>query len=116
MIVVHALCPYVDYADVDHGWLGQVLDVPPSRVLYVGDSYECDVLGANKVGMISALLLRRDFNNKADLQDGDVYSAEELEEQRREAYREAQVMLPSLRVKDLENYLGKYFEQRDASP
>lgn len=89
-----------------------MLDVPPSRVLYIGDSYECDVLGANKAGMISALLLRRDFNAKVDLQDGDVYSAEELAEQKQEAYREAQIMLPSLRVKDLETYLGRYFEER----
>ena len=32
--------------------------VPPSRILYIGDSYEHDVIGAKRAGMHSAILLR----------------------------------------------------------
>jgi FMN phosphatase YigB (HAD superfamily) len=86
-----------------------VADVSPSRTLYIGDSYECDVLGANKAGMVSALLLRKDFNRKEIASEEDVYSAQELEEQHRGEFPEAMVVLPSLRVADLERALGNYF-------
>jgi HAD superfamily hydrolase (TIGR01549 family) len=41
----------------------QRMGVPPSRVLFVGDSYEADVLGAKNAGMISALLVRENFDS-----------------------------------------------------
>jgi FMN phosphatase YigB (HAD superfamily) len=38
--------------------ISQRAGVPPGRILFVGDSYEKDVLGAQAVGMTGALLLR----------------------------------------------------------
>lgn len=38
--------------------ISQRTGVPPGRILFVGDSYEKDVLGAQAVGMTGALLLR----------------------------------------------------------
>lgn len=42
--------------------------VPPHRILYVGDSYLHDVVGANKAGMLTALLTR-------EAKEGIVYSS-----------------------------------------
>jgi len=46
--------------------ISQRAGVPPSRVLFVGDSYEKDVLGAQAVGMTGALLLRDNAQMPAD--------------------------------------------------
>lgn len=83
--------------------------IPPNRILYVGDSYECDVLGSNNAGMVSALLLRKDYNQLEVRSDADVFSAEEIAQQQRDKFPAAKVVLPSLRVSDLEAVLGRYF-------
>lgn len=87
----------------------QVGNVPPNRILFVGDSYECDVLGANNAGMISGLLLRKEFTNQ-EVYEGNVYSEAELEANRAQMYPSAHIMLPSLRVTDLRAALRKYMQ------
>lgn len=85
------------------------MGIPPGRILYVGDSYECDVLGANRAGMISALVLRKDYHN-VDVEQGGVFTAQEIAQQRQQGnYADAHVVLPSLRVRDLEAVFGEYF-------
>lgn len=44
--------------------LSQMLGTHPSRILYVGDSYEHDVVGAKGVGMHCALLTRPDHKER----------------------------------------------------
>ena len=85
----------------------QVGNVPPNRILFVGDSYECDVLGANNAGMISGMLLRKEFTTQ-EVHEGNVYNEVELESQRQQVYPAAHIMLPSLRVADLRAALKKY--------
>jgi len=85
----------------------QVGDVPPNRVLYIGDSYECDVLGANNAGMISGMLLRKESANK-EILDETVLSDAELEGHHQQSYPAAHLMLRSLRVSDLQAALKKY--------
>jgi FMN phosphatase YigB (HAD superfamily) len=41
--------------------ISQRTGIPPSRVLFIGDSFEKDVVGAHAVGMTGGLLLREDF-------------------------------------------------------
>ena len=41
--------------------ISQRTGVPPSRILFIGDSFENDVVGAHAVGMTGGLLLREDF-------------------------------------------------------
>jgi putative hydrolase of the HAD superfamily len=48
--------------------LSQRLGIPPSRILYVGDSYDNDVVGAKRAGMSAALLTR-------DAKEGVVFSS-----------------------------------------
>ena len=36
----------------------QLAEVPPSRILFVGDSFSCDIVGSKTVGMCAALLVR----------------------------------------------------------
>lgn len=89
----------------------QVTKIPPNRILYVGDSYECDVLGANNAGMVSALLLRKDYSANAVNEDT-TFAKDELEQQWRESHPLAHIALPSLRVADLEAAFGEYFSGR----
>lgn len=81
----------------------------PSRVLYVGDSYSCDVLGANNAGMVSAMLLRKDANSQ-HVSDSNVFSQQELSIEHSEVYPAAHIILRSLRVADLESAFNKYWE------
>lgn len=87
----------------------QVGDVPPSRVLYIGDSYECDVLGGNNAGMLTGMLLRKDSVNK-EIQEDSVFTEAELEEHHQNTYPAAHMMLGSLRVSDLQSALKKYLD------
>jgi len=45
------------------------LDVKPEQAIYVGDRLETDVLGANKAGLISVRIIRREEENKQSLRD-----------------------------------------------
>jgi putative hydrolase of the HAD superfamily len=56
--------------------VSQRLGVPPSRILYVGDSYANDVVGAHKAGMATALLVR---DAKEGIIFGDVVPDYELQ-------------------------------------
>ena len=47
--------------------ISQRTGVPPSRILFIGDSFEKDVLGATAVGMTGGLLARNDFTSRAVL-------------------------------------------------
>ena len=44
--------------------ISQRTGVPPSRILFVGDSFEKDVMGARAAGMCGALLARKDFTTQ----------------------------------------------------
>lgn len=85
----------------------QISGVPPNRILFVGDSYECDVLGANNAGMVSAMLHRKDFSERA-VTDETVFAAEDVQAAHRGSFPEAHMVLPSLRVADLEHAITKY--------
>lgn len=48
----------------------QLLNVPAARILFVGDSYDADVLGARAAGVKAALLVRNDLkHNAAEAED-----------------------------------------------
>ena len=44
--------------------ISQRTGVPPNRILFIGDSFEKDVLGASAAGMTGGLLARKDFTSK----------------------------------------------------
>ena len=41
--------------------ISQRTGIPPNRILFIGDSFQNDVVGAHAVGMTGGLLLREDF-------------------------------------------------------
>lgn len=44
--------------------ISQRTGVHPSRILFIGDSFEKDVIGATACGMTGGLILRRDFKTQ----------------------------------------------------
>jgi FMN phosphatase YigB (HAD superfamily) len=44
--------------------IAQRTGVHPSRILFIGDSFEKDVIGARAVGMTGGLLLRNNFKSQ----------------------------------------------------
>ena len=44
--------------------ISQRTGVPPNRILFIGDSFEKDVLGAAAAGMTGGLLARKDFTSR----------------------------------------------------
>ncbi len=69
------------------------------------------MLGANNAGMISALLLRKDYSANA-VNEETTFGKEELAQQWKESHPLAHMVLPSLRVADLEAAFGEYFSGR----
>ena len=60
--------------------ISQRTGVPPSRILFVGDSFEKDVEGARAAGMCGALLARKDFTTQKveRIEIESVYSSSEI--------------------------------------
>lgn len=85
----------------------QVSGVPPNRILFVGDNYTADVLGANNAGMVSAMLHRKDFNERS-VTDETVFSPEDVQAAHRDSFPEAHMVFPSLRAADMESAINKY--------
>lgn len=85
----------------------QVAGVPPNRILFVGDSYQCDVRGANNAGMVSVMLHRKDYSERSVAEET-VFSPEEVEAAHLNDFPEAHIVVPSLRVPDLEKAISKF--------
>lgn len=73
---LHEFCCAVTSESTDYlkpnpepfGYVAELLGVRPDRVLYVGDNYQYDILGASDVGMLTAHCARRkEPGGRADL-------------------------------------------------
>ena len=77
--------------------------------MYIGDSYDFDVRGCVNAGMISVLIERKDYNNKAATPTS-TFTSGECAERHRIYYPLAHIVLPTLGVKDLESAFSNYFK------
>ena len=56
--------------------ISQRTGVPPSRILFIGDSFEKDVMGATAAGMTGGLLIRSDFTSKEVIRQETIISGD----------------------------------------
>eukprot|EP00600_Ochromonadales_sp_CCMP1393_P015050 CAMPEP_0174996254 /NCGR_PEP_ID=MMETSP0005-20121125/289_1 /TAXON_ID=420556 /ORGANISM="Ochromonas sp., Strain CCMP1393" /LENGTH=533 /DNA_ID=CAMNT_0016250635 /DNA_START=132 /DNA_END=1733 /DNA_ORIENTATION=+ len=93
----------------------QLTNIRPSRILYVGDSYEKDILGAKQCGMHGALLLRPDPSSTSTTVDATTTTSAESGSGTttlQQNYPLSDVILSALHPSELEDKLKHYFSNR----
>lgn len=85
----------------------QLTGFKPARTLYIGDSYEKDIVGAKKCGMLTALILREDRSN-CDAPNGSSgvqTAADVMASAAANAYPDADMVLTSLQWEEVKQHL-----------
>jgi histidinol phosphatase-like enzyme len=101
--------------------ISQRTGVHPSRILFIGDSFEKDVIGATACGMTGGLILRKDFKTQIvpdpELEEdriahGDLTKEFLTEENEMLLSHRKYIILNTLFPKEINEKVNNYFSRR----
>jgi FMN phosphatase YigB (HAD superfamily) len=101
--------------------ISQRTGVHPSRILFIGDSFEKDVIGATACGMTGGLILRKDFKTQIvpdpeveedRIAHGDLTKEFLTEENEKLLSHRKYIILNTLYPKEINEKVNNYFSRR----
>lgn len=99
--------------------ISQRTGIPPSRILFIGDSFENDVVGAHAVGMTGGLLLREDFKvQQVQMLEDNLKNCENISNSHKDEYANIlkhhdYIIFNTLFPEEMKEKVDKFFHDRN---